>query len=243
MSELPFRPVDVRKRKDAERIVLDATHGVFGDSVRRITAKGSAYYGDFIPFWSDLDIHVTLSCVLGAEQVVEFQRRIGAHDPEEYTMQQFQMFFFQEGSYPDGWAKPVEGTYHVLFGDLAPHVRTAEQYRQEGISALARVPAQLDSVLASAVDKADGKLSGSVRLMGCFLKSALYNAGGIVTGDSEEIWRRPLAELFPLFPGSATFYELIGDWRITRQNPERLRCMLLASAKILQGLGSTPTKD
>lgn len=244
---MPFRPVDARLRDDAQRIVIDAVHEVFGQRLLCAIGKGSAYFGDFIPFWSDLDVHVTLANELDAESAMLFQEKIGTYNPEDFQLQQFQVFFLRAGAYPADWGKPAADAYHVLAGDYAEPAPTRDESLAAARGFLADLPRAVATLTGGAVDKYDGALHRSVRLAGCYVKSGLYNFAAVAGPDPVGVWSHSVEETLQFAESRLPdvklrrFYEAIGDWRETRQNPAVLRGMMRIALIGLRSLATGVT--
>jgi hypothetical protein len=250
---MPFKPIDPRLRDEAVDLAVTALHTAFGGSVRRIIGKGSAFSTDFIPYWSDLDIHVTLApeiCVApgvpSLESTLTCQEQFAGIDAQAYTFQAIQVIVLTEGWYPGDWCKPVRGSYQVLVGDEDGADEPPEYYRGNAVDRLVDCGKYARQVIGQAVDAPDAKLPRVVRLAGCYLKSGVYNVAAACGEDPIGVWLRPLQEVFGLAEEhlpeleARSFYSLIRDWPETRREASTLRTMLGHALRDLfrfEGLG------
>lgn len=230
-------PMDPEKKREAVARIQEAARTAFGRGLRTILVHGSALTEDFVPGYSDLDVHIYVSPVfLRADRVpelepaVDFQRALGALDPREYGVSSFQIFFLNAERFPTDWQKPLPGSYEVVYGgpvdDRAPlgeRLRAAhthlETYRDHASSLVARF-----------VDKPDAALPGMVRLAGAFLKGAVLSAVVVATGKPGAIPGTPVDELLEAVreagadtAAASAFFEAITDWDGLREDPEGCR--------------------
>lgn len=205
--------------------ILPPLQNVFGPHLRAAIVKGSAVKGDFIPFYSDLDVHAFLERAAlmkdttpRVDLALAFREAIGHLNPEAYGFGSFQIIFLPT-EYPADWSPSVPGTYRVLLGDPeaifgpSPPARYVSSSR----SRLDQVEAELASMVRSVVDKTDRALARQVRLFGAYLKGQIYNAAVVITGDPLRVWQSGLDEVVPLLEPARssairTFFSEIRSW-------------------------------
>lgn len=230
-------PMDPEKKAEAVARIQEAARVAFGRGLRTILVHGSALTEDFVPGYSDLDVHIYVSPVfLRADRVpelepaVDFQRALGALDPREYGVHAFQLIFLDAEQFPADWQKPLPGSYEVVYGgpvdDRAPlgeRLRVAhaqlEGYRDHAASLVSKF-----------VDKPDVALPRMVRLAGTFLKGAIHSAALVATGRPGALTGRGLDELLETVreagadtSGASAFFEAVREWDRLREDPEGCR--------------------
>lgn len=223
-------------------MVVDALRAVFVEDLTCAILKGSVFNGDWIPHFSDLDIHAFIRGI-GPDrtpawpQAVAFQARIGALDPGDYGVNTFQITFIDSDTYPKDWVPPWPGTFEVLEGDPPSTFAQADQnaYVEHARSNLHALPGWTASLTRSYVDKPDHALPRLVRFAGTFLKGALYDSGIILTEDPKLVLTAVLPELLAIVGGPtgsrqalSQFYAGAMEWRHVRAETDALRVMFSA---------------
>ncbi|RKY00431.1 hypothetical protein DRP77_11490, partial [Candidatus Poribacteria bacterium] len=181
-------------------LIVESIKEVLGDHLRAIILKGSLVKGDFIPGYSDVDIHVLVDDevmegprALRLEEALEVQRRIGKLRPQDYGVWGFQIFFLSAQNYPPDWSPPPPGGYVLLYGEIPEGMEeTIEEQLRKARFSLIRIPGYISYLLERLVDKPDERLVEVVRLTGAILKAVLYNAASLLTGDPPSVWRMPV---------------------------------------------------
>lgn len=244
---------------EAVDLLLSALRDCFGETLRCVLLKGSTLKGDFIPGYSDLDLHSFLSpdVMVGRaaprpELAMRFQASIGKLEPHDYGCNSFQLYFLNYESYPAGWAKPVPGSYVVLHGDLPPGFTdvTAHEYREHARAALARVPVIVAQLIERGIDKPDRSLPPVLRLAGIELKQATYAAASLLTDDPLLIWTLPRTEVLarlseaqlPCLPELQATFAALERWDELVVDPNEVRATFLAALNLLLLLANDATR-
>lgn len=255
---MPFLPGVSRMTaplRDAQERIVYALQDVFGSTLHSAILKGSAIKGDFIPFYSDLDIHAFLrseglmtSDTPRLDLALRFQQAIGGLEPETYGCGSFQVIFLPL-AYPADWGKPAPGTYRVLCGDPASILGdvSGEALYADATRRLDEIPSNLGQLVRSVVDKPDHELQRQSRLIGIFLKGAVYNAAVVIDRDALNVWRRALLDVLPgLEPvGSAAvnaFFSGIQNWPQRRGDVRYHRMLVHDGLQALADLASWWTR-
>ncbi len=237
-------------------LLLAALQGTFGADLRCVLLKGSAFKGDFIPGYSDLDLHSFLSpeVMIGRaaptpELALRFQASIGKLEPRDYGCNSFQLYFLNWERYPEGWAKPVPCSYTVLHGELPVGFTdvTAEEYRRHAHAALARLPVTVAQLVERGIDKPDRSLPPILRLAGIELKQATYAAASLLTDDPLLIWTLPRHEVLarlsetdlPCLPELRATLAALEHWDELSGDPDQVRATLFAALRLLELLAKT----
>ena len=251
MTYLPPASLPART-EEAARLLLAALQACFPDDLRGVLLKGSTIKGDFVPGYSDLDLHVFLrpEAMIAPRAphpvaAMRFQAAIGGLDPREFGCNSFQVIFLDWSRYPEDWARPVPGSYQVLLGELPPGFTevSAENYRRHARAGLARLDRAIAQLIERAVDKPDRNLPPILRLAGIELKGAVYSAATLITPDPLSVWRQPLWQVLDLLkpqldfqPALAACFYGLADWQHLRHQPERVRRTFIEILEALAAL-------
>lgn len=229
---------------------------VFADAMTGMIAKGSAIKGDFIPDYSDFDVHIfardevmRAPLVPHASIAIPFQERFSAIDIGRYRVSQIQVMVISASEHPPDWVPAMPGAYRLISGSLPdglPEI-TDDLLRQHARDGLVRWSGWVDTVLARIIDKSDGQLADNVRLTGTIMKAALYEAA-IVLGDTPtHTWRRPLTDVLAMVEPdrlpdrqATRFFEHAWRWADVRQDGSVLRTMLADGISVLEVLTNLP---
>lgn len=225
--------------------VAGALQEALGPALLGLIVKGSALHDDFIPGYSDLDMHAFVRDeVLAAPQALELglalevQAALARLDLDGHGVGSLQLYFiaWSEG-YPTAWSRPWPGTYRVLHGTLPPgfeQVQAAE-YRQRAHECLGLFPRWGQDLFRRVVNTPDAGLPGLVREVGAVLKPLLFVTASLVTGEPEGVWRGYLADALAVVePGvspSGSFTAFFDGVRAWPPEPARAR-RLLADARV-----------
>lgn len=250
LSPLPAMPRQDRKALGEQ--VLRRIIDVFGDAVLGVIIEGSAVTGDFIPHWSDLDVHAYIhpSHMVGplraAPQYLDaYFQAIAEIDPKPYGVFFIQTFFVNADN--PGWAAPTEGTYDLLYGELPDGLspKTGEYLQERANEFLTRMRKDPYGLTKVAIDSADPKLSGYVRFLGTQIKSAAYSAATLDSLDPMETWERSLGETVQLIQDKwcpsgdlLRFFQNVWRWDEVCRDGARLAAMYSWGLSALSALCS-----
>ncbi len=226
----------VLRNKAVEAIKLAALQA-FEGRVRAVLLKGSALRDDFIPEYSDLDVHIYIPSDLmqssrapRLEYAVRFQEAVGSLDPADYGVDSFQIYFIDAEHYPEDWSKPLEGTYELIYGAPVEDASTPEERLRRSREHLEACPSHIASLLGRFVDKPDTSLPNVVRLAGATLKGFVYSAVMVTASAPEIVARKSVQDLLKILGDggvhtspSEIFFSRMQDWSELKQDPGRCR--------------------
>ena len=235
--------------------LLGIARDVIGEDLAGMIVKGSAIKGDFIPWFSDFDVHLFVDDAVmrgpltpSQAIAVPFQERFSAIDVDDYQVSQVQVMMISATRYPQDWTPALPGSYRLVYGavpESLPEV-TAEMARSHAFDGLVRYEQWIDTLLARIVDKPDQQLADNVRLAGTLLKAALYEAAIVLGSPPLETWERSLRDILDevepqLMPDqpATRYFERARRWREIRDDGAELRPMLADGLSALQVLGQT----
>jgi hypothetical protein len=236
--------------------MLGIAREVFGDTLTAMIVKGSAIKGDFIPDFSDFDLHVFASnsvmrgpLVPDATIAIPFQDRFSRIDVSRYRVSQIQVMMISAQNHPPDWIPPLPGTFRLIHGELPdslPEV-TDDLLRMHAASGLRSYTRWVDTLLARIVDKPDDQLADSVRLAGTIMKAGLYEAAIVLGTDPRQAWYLPLRQILDivepaLFPEriASRYFGRAVQWASVREHGPELRTMLADSLTVLDVLSALP---
>ncbi len=216
--------------------IKEAALEAFQRGVRSIILKGSALKGDFIPGYSDLDVHVYVSSgfmqserVPKLEPAIRFQRRIGGLDPERYGVSSFQVYFIDADQYPEDWQRPLPGSYRVIYGDPVEEA-SPEESLERARDHLVEYPAYVANLIQRFVDKPDKELPYMVRLAGATLKGAVHSAVTVATQDPEMVVGLSVDDALDVLKehglevsSAASLFSAVRSWHAVSSDPEGCR--------------------
>lgn len=234
--------LDPAIRTTLNRLIIAAGRKAFGDHFRGAILKGSAYKGDFIPYFSDYDIHTFIDDAAMAgprlpivEHALAFQEAFGDVNPHDYQVNQCQIYFIAWNRYPRDWVKPLPGTYTVIYGDLPPGFNDFTEIERElyirksheDIRVYAR---HCEGLIDRMVDKPNTGLPPLARLAGTFLKPMSYMVATVAGHDPEYVWKLPLADVLAIAEPLACPDGLISEYFAQVQpwtpEPDRARRLI-----------------
>ena len=233
-------------------LIVKSLREVLGEHLIAVLLKGSLVKGDFIPGYSDVDIHVLVDYEvmegprsLRLEEALRIQERIGIIRPQDYDVWQFQIFFLSPEHYPYDWSPPLPGTYILLYGDVPEDLRETEEgyYRKIDLS-LHRISGYISYLLERFTDKPNQRLAEIVRLTGAILKGTLYNAVSLLEEKPLSVWRMPVWEVLSkwedeLCPGGhlSNFFNGVREkWKKVIEDPDFARYLFSEGIKSFQAL-------
>lgn len=240
LTSLP--PMPSAERAKLTSYVIEAAKTAFGDGLVGAIGKGSAFKGDFIPYYSDFDVHLFVDPdqveMLDArtpalEHALRFQEALGSIEPETYRVSSIQAFVVDAYNYPADWTPPLPGTYSVVYGQApAWKVPSHDDLYKAAQTFFPRMRQQVPNLIGRFLDKPNSGLAPYVRLVGTCLKPAVYYGATLRGRDPVTVWTEPVGTLLPLLEDEEAeaafghFFTLARDWASVRQDPERLRTML-----------------
>ena len=224
---------------DVVPLQVDALQRVFAESLTAVIAKGSVILGDFVPGYSDLDIHAFIEpsrlrspLVPHPHDALRFQACIGAMSPADFGCSAFEVLMCSADGYPPGWISPPEGTYELVYGSIptwfvAP---TKPECITHGRQHLRGVEPAMDSLLTKVADTSNAELSQVVRSIGAALKPAIYAVAAVLSTDPLGVWQTPRDAVIDALDGDLPFVEpaqrffhLISRWSRLRDSREIAR--------------------
>jgi hypothetical protein len=254
MSRTP--PMDPARAEELTQRLLSIAQSVFGSSMTGMIVKGSAIKGDFIPWFSDFDVHIFADdqvmrapLVPDISVAIPFQERFSSIDVDAWQVSQIQVMMISAGNPPAEWLPPLPGSYRLVAGTLPDTYHTVDpvQFREHARNNLQSYGRWVDTLLGRIVDKPDSQLADSVRLAGTIMKAALYEGAVELGRDPEAIWDSSLEDVLEIveqsfFPDryASRYYERAWKWRDIRTNGHELRPMLADALLALDSLSRLP---
>lgn len=238
--------------KPALDLIVRSLREVLGEHLIAVLLKGSLVKGDFIPGYSDVDIHVLVDYEvmegprsLRLEEALRIQERIGVIRPEEHDVWQFQIFFLSPEHYPYDWSPPLPGTYIPLYGDVPEDLKETEEgfYSKVDLS-LHRISGYISYLLERFTDKPNRRLAEIVRLTGAILKATLYNAASLLEEDPLSVWHMPVWEVLSRWENelcpeghlSNFFNGVREEWKRVIEDPDFARSLFREGIESLRAL-------
>ncbi len=241
--------LEVRKMVEA---LVAACRTVFGDHLKCVVVKGSLVKGDFIPGYSDLDLHAFVDPEMlmsdrtpKLEYALRFQEAIGKLEPRQLDASQFQIYFLRADRTMEDWTPPVPGSYVVVYGTPPPAVLDWEGYDYVGRAkrGLAQIRADRRNLIDRALDKPDRVFSAFVRLGGTFVKGHAYSAAVVASGDPRRALTMRTAELLVYLEqvdsslsAVRRFFDAVAEWRTIEREPDAARDAFRRSMEALEAL-------
>lgn len=238
-------------RREVLQHLKEALEYAFGSRILCVLLKGSVCKKDFIPYFSDCDIHVFASSeVMAGERApklpyaLRFQKAFGSIDPEAYGVSQFQVYIIDAKRYPPDWTPPLPGTYQVVMGCKQPlwpmpDARTLYSSARVFLDAL---PRQIETFTVRFLDKPHERLGGVVRLLWTLMKPAAYQSAVVLGEDPISVWCSPLQEILAVVEpktgcnGWSQFVAGVQPWQQVRNDPGRLRQLFALGIQTLTHL-------
>ena len=253
MSELTQFIEGLLEKMDAPVArVLETLKKVFTKNLSAVAVKGSVVRGDFIPYFSDLDIHVFANekaLMLGQaprpEAAMALQEVIGELDLEAFQLSSIQLTFNNADRRPRTWSPSPPEVSRVLYGSLPPYDLSSDNWQDDALSVLEELEKEMTYELRSVPDKDNDGLARIVRRQGVFLKGGAYSLAGLIMKDIKRAQLLPYWELdnylFNQTNGRVDlrpFHEHARDWKAVRNNPPLLRKMFVIATAQLQELAA-----
>ena len=219
--------------------VVRACRDAFGEHLQCVIVKGSAVKGDFLPGYSDLDVHAFVHPdVLMSdrapklEYAMRFQEAIGGLEPRDAGASQFQVYFLPADRPAEDWAPAVPGSYEVVYGEAPAALANWRDFDYEGRAkqSLARIPGDVRMLIERTLDKPNRSLPLYVRLAGTFVKGHAYSAAILASGDAGRALTMRTSELLqfledadPSLASVRRFFDFAADWDRVERDPAYAR--------------------
>ncbi len=177
--------------------VVEALLAHFGSRLTTVVLAGSVARNDWIPYWSDLDIHVFLrgrpASGLAPDDLFEVRTALRALDPTDYGLARLQLRTFDASGYSIAFVAPWPGTSELAWG--APPVTPELAYletaygakAEDGLTKLDRALAKLGEAY---VCSSDQDVPDVVFGLGSIVKDALFGAGILLDGPERTLTAR-----------------------------------------------------
>jgi hypothetical protein len=249
----PMDPILVDEMSER---MLGIARDVFGETLVAMIAKGSAIKGDFIPDFSDFDVHIFAAesvmrgpLVPDESIAIPFQERFSEIDIGRYRVSQIQVMIISAQDHPADWVPAQPGTFRLVYGQLPDSLPaiTADLLRAHAHRNLPGYRGWADTILARVVDKSNAQLADNVRLAGTVMKAALYEASIVLGAEPQNVWYRPLTEILDtvepaVLPdrSASRYYESAWRWAAIQRDPTALRSMLSDALTTLDTLATLP---
>ncbi len=241
------------QRKQLERSIgeiVGACRAVFREELRCVILKGSLVTGDFIPGYSDADIHAYVdNRVLEdgeapkLEYALRFQGAIGRLKPRDAGVSQFQVYFLPAERRREGWNPPAPGTFRVLYGCTVPAMEMLplNEYLENEWGYLAEARRCRLYILGRFVDKPDSSLPVMVRLTGTCIKGLLYALYSVLSKNPEEASSldqllREACNRVPDLSCAARFFRMVRNWPVLTRDREQMREALAWGIRALEAI-------
>jgi len=250
------RPVGVDALPPALRgslnAVVRACGDAFGPHLRCVIVKGSAVKGDFLPGYSDLDVHAFVSPEVlmsdrapKLEYAMRFQEAIGGLEPRDAGASQFQVYFLPTDRPPEDWAPAVPGSYEVVYGEPPAALVNWRDFDYQGRAkqALASIPGDVRTLIERTLDKPNRSLGACVRLAGTFVKGHAYSAAIVAAGDAGRALTMRTSELLqfledtdPSLAAVRRFFDFAAGWDRVEREPAYARDAYRAAIEALEAI-------
>jgi len=227
------------KRKSSIDSIVKACVDVFGKELRCVVLEGSALRNDFMPYYSDVDIHAYVdSSVLEddrvpkLEYVTKFQEAIGRLIPRDAGASQFQVYFLPADRKPTRWCPPIVGTYEVLYGAPVPSMEplALQEHLERQWHYLEEARRFRLDLLGRFVDKPNSSIPAVVRLSGTGVKGLLYALHTVLFKDPKRAISSPLSQILadicdeiPELSCAKDFFGAVRDWSQVERDPKKAR--------------------
>ena len=237
--------------------IVRACQDVFREDLHCVVLCGSLLKEDFVPNYSDADIHVYVADTvlekggcLKLDYAVRFQEAIGHLSPRDAGVSQFQVSFFSSQKESD-WNPLIAGTFVILYGTEVPTMRMPplSDYLDGERRELSRVRDVRLALLRRFADKSDVSALGVLRLTGTELKGFLYALCAVITENPEKTFKSPLdtvlnrVSVIPGLSHARSFFEAARDWKKIETETERMREVFVFGMKALEAIERWQRKE
>lgn len=187
-----------------------------------LIAHGSAVKGGIIPNSSDIDFQLYLrqeafatDGELPLELSIAIHRELAAID---HTPFRYIQCYAMSTEMRHGWTGPIPGTYHLVAGEIAVPLATAEQLRASAIQTLSALQPEPINLLTSG----GGRLERHVRLHCTQIWPLLYQVVAMQQDDLIAVWGLPKPTVIELLPETSDLGKAIRayDRAVRRYYPD-----------------------
>jgi hypothetical protein len=215
----------------------------FGERLTSVVLAGSVAKNDWVPFWSDLDLHAFVadlaSVRVTAHDAVTLQRDLGPLVRDLYQLATIQVLLFDATGYPKTFVSPVPGTFEIVYGTPPEGACTDEEiYYAHAHNLLGSLRTRVTRVAANFASATDDELPAVVRQLSGLVKDGLYATAAVVSERPTLGLALHRDELISTVArhvddqvSLAVFYRLAGDWRTVRREGDALRQMFTAGCE------------
>lgn len=230
--------------------IVSACRSTFREELHCVILKGSIVTGDFIPGYSDIDIHAYVEDrileegkVPKLEYALKFQEAVGQLKPEDAGVSQFEVYFLPADGKREGWNPPVPGTFRILYGYPVPAMKMPplKEYLENEWKYLAEVRRRRLDIIGKFVDKPDSSLPALVRLTGTCLKGFIYALYSVMSKNPERA--SPLDQLLcnvciqvPDLSCAVYFFQTVRNWSTLTENSEQMRKTFAYGIRALEAI-------
>lgn len=231
--------------------IIDALQSAFGSRLHAVLLAGSVAKDDWIPFWSDLDLHVFVEAHqpsgLEPSDTFTIQQALSKIDRSDYGLAALQLLAFDQEGYPAWFPAPWPDTSETAWGTppSSPKLRDLEKaYRARAEDTLVGLNRALSKVSESWTCSLDDDLPELVYRLGSVLKDSLFSAGILLVGPRRALTahRDELVKVVGQGVGNVedarTFYEFAQSWREVKTNPASLRQMFQTGHRVISAIAS-----
>jgi predicted nucleotidyltransferase len=182
--------------KGLRKEFVEACKSVFRESLVAIIAKGSTVKGGFIPWLSDLDLHVYLEDdAFAYSDFLKLELGLALQEKMDKLIRKYDFgggpvqVIMINVSKPKDWSGSLPGTYELLYGDECPDQIPTVEYMLEKDAENLRNPSYGYGAVNSFVDKTSDALPGYVRRLNTVVTPTFYRVLSVLTKDPYRAWK------------------------------------------------------
>lgn len=256
-SRMPRLLKEVLARFDEpSREIVEACQRVFGTDLVAVIMKGSVVRGDFIPYYSDFDIHIFLhKNALEQERAPAFdlamsmQATVGRIDLERLQISAVQVTYNNADSTPSSWSSTPPEVSRTLYGRSPEYDTHSQNWGGDAISTLEGLEDERRYEIRAVHDISDSLLYRLVRRQGAFLKGGAHSLAGLFMDDIRAAQILPYWDLDDYLRKQTSgqldlskFHEYAERWKETRTRPGDLRSMFRIGMAQLESMAGYRTR-
>lgn len=221
-------------------LIVDALGAVVGERLEALALAGSVAKDDWIPMWSDLDLHVFLADLdtrpIAPTNLLSLQERLGAIDRSRFGLWSLQVLLFDATGYPADFIPPARRNVEMLLGALpASATASSVDIRAKARADLRAMDQKTQRFASRVVSATDVELPQIVRQLAGLVKDASYAVAVLRSRDPDgarAVKRRELSEVVGAEVGCehdlSIFFDVIERWSTTRMSPPAMRAAVIA---------------